>query len=38
MIAGMLMLISFPVIADERVALDSLASFSRTDALGNKYV
>ena len=33
----MLMFISFPVIADEWVELDSLASSSRNDALSDKY-
>ena len=38
MIAGMLMSISFPVIADEWVKLDSLASSSRNDAFGDPHV
>ena len=38
MIAGMLMFISFPVIADEWVELGSLASSSRNDALSDKRV
>ena len=38
MMAGMLMFISFPAIADERVKLGDRASASRTAALGDKSV